>query len=244
VIAGVPVALALVGLAGALVAFIERAGDEGQGGADGLGPLRQARHVPLPGALPGMLRARGRSGGGARSMPRDGGAGEVRRLASSARGGQPVVRAFEAVASAGGPWSSEARLVVAGVQQGSALHDALADWVERTGSHGARLVADAVVLADRSGGSTAEALDAVARSLAQRAELEREVGAAAASARASAMVLVAMPAAFALAIGVADPRVAQLLAGTPGGWVCLGLAAVLDAAGAWWMHRLVARVAR
>jgi tight adherence protein B len=155
-----------------------------------------------------------------------------------------VVGAFQVVAGAGGPWAADAKRVVGAVHQGAALHDALEDWAQRTGSRSARLVADAVVLAERSGGSSAAALDAVARSLAQRAELEREVGAAAASARASASVLVAMPGAFALVVSLTDPRVAQLLVGTPFGWACLASAIALDAAGAWWMRRSVRQVAR
>lgn len=215
------------------------------------GPSRREPSGGLSAAWAG-LRARRRAPAGwqlgrwarARSTIAEGEAGEVRRLASGARTGQPMVGALQAVASAGGPWASEAQRVVAAVHQGAALHDELEAWVERTGSHGARLAVDAVVLAERSGGSSAEALEAVARSLAQRAELEREVAAASASARASAMVLVAMPGAFALVVSVADPRVARLLLATPLGWTCLASAIALDAAGAWWMQRSVARVAR
>lgn len=165
-------------------------------------------------------------------------------MASAVRTGQPMVYALGALASAGGPWAEEAGAVVAAVHHGAPLEQALESWCHRSRSHEVRLVADAVVLADRSGGSTADALDAVARSLAQRAELGREVDAASASARASAQVLVAMPAAFAVVISIADPRVAGMLLGTPLGVACLLAAVALDSAGAWWMRRLVAQVAR
>jgi Flp pilus assembly protein TadB len=42
---------------------------------------------------------------------------------------------------------------------------------------------------------------------------------------------------------LADPAVAGDLLGTPVGLTCLLMAVVLDATGAWWMHRIV-RVVR
>jgi tight adherence protein B len=188
----------------------------------------------------GVLAARTRTWSQERSVAHE--IGEVRRLAASVRSGSPVGRALDELAVGGGPWAPPAGRVVAEVARGRRLHAALDAWAVESNTPGPALVSSAVALAEASGGSTAEALDAVARSLAERAELHREVAAASSSARASAGVLVVIPLVFAVVVAVADPRVGQVLVATPLGLTCVALGLLLDLGGAAWMRRLVRQV--
>ncbi|HEY6531038.1 MAG TPA: type II secretion system F family protein [Acidimicrobiales bacterium] len=101
------------------------------------------------------------------------------------------------------------------------------------------LASAALTLAADAGGSVAAVLDGVTETLRDRVALDREVAALSSQARASAAVLVVAPAVFAVLAAMADPRVARMLLGEPLGWACLAGGALLDAAGALWMSRLV-----
>lgn len=129
--------------------------------------------------------------------------------------------------------------VVRRSRQGTLLQGALDAWVADAPGPARSLFVDALALAGSSGGSQVQALRGVAATLREREELQREVMALGSQARASATVLVVTPVAFAVTVGVADPAVGAFLLGTPAGWACLAIGFMLDAFGAWWMHRLV-----
>jgi tight adherence protein C len=73
--------------------------------------------------------------------------------------------------------------------------------------------------------------------------VRREVRALSAQARASAVVIGIAPVAFLLVVAVADPTAIGFLVGSPAGLMCLGSGLGLDALGALWMRRIVARAA-
>lgn len=122
-------------------------------------------------------------------------------------------------------------------RHGEGLQAALDRWARTRGTPGVRLLADALAIAGRSGGSQRGALVGVQATLRDRESLGREVRALASQARTSGVVLAVTPAAFAAVVALVDSRVAAFYS-TPAGWGCLVVGAALDAVGALWMHRL------
>lgn len=100
------------------------------------------------------------------------------------------------------------------------------------------LVDRSLRLAAAVGGPAAGVLDAAATTLHERAALVREVRALSTQARVSAAVMVAAPLVFAVVAAQVDGRVGAFLLSAPGG-LCVVAGVALDAAGAWWMARIV-----
>lgn len=161
-------------------------------------------------------------------------------VARSTRSGASLEQAL-AAAGAGidGRHGDEARQAVARVSQGVPLDRALEAWEADHPRPGPRLALAALGVAAYTGGPRARSLEAVATTLRTRAAASREAEAQASQALASAGVLVATPVAFAALTAAADARVAATLLRTPLGLGCIAGAGLLDAAGAWWMHRIV-----
>ena len=124
------------------------------------------------------------------------------------------------------------RSLVRQVRLGVALQDALDSWAAESVDPLLGLVADALAIAQRTGGSQERALDAVVAAARDREALRREVRALASQARASAAVMVLMPMAFALIVAVLDPRVARFYVGTALGPLAVGVGLALDGLGA------------
>jgi tight adherence protein B len=103
-----------------------------------------------------------------------------------------------------------------------------------------RLVVGVLTVALASGGTPARAVDGVASTLRERAEVDRELQALATQARTSAVVVTLAPLAFGLLGVLGDQRTAAFLLRTPTGLVCLTVGVVLDGFGAWWMTRIAA----
>lgn len=149
--------------------------------------------------------------------------------------GAPLRTAFERAAGA----SSEPALVsaVAACKLGGDVPEAL----RRAGSDRPALLALAALweVCEGSGAALASALDRAVAGAEQAQRVRREVQAQLAGPRSTVRVLALLPA-VGVGMGVlmgADPL--GFLLGTAWGWGCLLVAAVLEAAGVFWMRRLV-----
>ncbi len=115
----------------------------------------------------------------------------------------------------------------------------------RTGADGQSILLALAALwqvCEGSGAAMAAALDRLVDGAEQAAAVRREVGSQLAGPRATVRVLVLLPligVGMGLLMG-ADP--VGFLLGTIWGWLCLGLAAVLEVLGVVWMRKLVAGV--
>jgi tight adherence protein B len=168
----------------------------------------------------------------------------LEHAARGLRGGLDLVPALGAAADAvGGLHGAEVALVVARVDGGASLPSSLAPWGRDHPRPPVVLAVAALEVAALTGGARARALDGVAATLRGRAAVSDEARALASQSAASAAVLVALPLVVTVLGALADPAVAGDLLGTPVGLACLLAAVVLDATGAWWMHRIV-RVVR
>ena len=97
-------------------------------------------------------------------------------------------------------------------------------------------------VSEDSGAALAGALDRLIAGARQAEQVRREVSAQLAGPRATVRVLALLPL-VGLGMGLlmgADPI--GFLTGTPWGWVCLVVAAVLEVAGVFWMRRLVSGI--
>lgn len=159
--------------------------------------------------------------------------GLVARLAT----GTSLAVALHEGAAHPSPVGSDLADVVRRHRHGQGLQAALDRWAAERATPGVTLLADALAIAGRSGGSQRGALVSVQATLRDRESLGREVRALASQARTSGVVLAVTPAAFAGVVAMVDSRVAGFFS-TPTGWACLVGGAALDAVGALWMHRL------
>ena len=160
-------------------------------------------------------------------------------VARAMRGGATTRQALSEVAgTTSGRLGHELQRAVAEVGAGSGLEAALLALQARRPEPSVRLAVAALLLGAEAGGAHARALEGVAASVRARCGVAAEVRALGSQARLSALVIAAAPLAFTgLAVGT-DRTSATFLLRTPLGLTCLALGLTLDAAGAWWMHRL------
>lgn len=165
------------------------------------------------------------------------------RLAAALRAGQAIGPAIEAVAPAlPEPLRADLAPVAAALAHGAPVATALAGWGRQAdASADVRLVAAALTLGADSGGEVARAVDRIASTLRERAELAGEVRSLATQARASAAVLALAPPAFAGLVATIEPGAVAFLLTTPVGLACLGAGVGLEALGATWMARITRR---
>ena len=159
-------------------------------------------------------------------------------VARALRSGAAIPSALREAATAESLAAEDLRRVLAEVDRGLGLGVALDRWAERRPRPGVRLVVGALSVALASGGTPARAVDGVAATLRERAEVDREVLALATQARASAAVVTLAPLAFGVLGALGDERTAAFLLRTPAGLACLGAGLALDGVGAAWMARI------
>lgn len=138
-----------------------------------------------------------------------------------------------------GPCGAALALVAGRLDAGWPVQAALDRWATDADEPAVALVADALAVAGHAGASQSAALVAVGRTIRDRGDRQREIRALVSQARASCAVLVAIPVGFSAVVAATDHRVARFLATTAAGWGCVLGGLALDAAGAWWMARLV-----
>ncbi len=168
--------------------------------------------------------------------------GLVDDLMASLRGGSSLVQACEVAARRTGPVGQDLSIVLAHYREGMTFQTAIDAWAVRQPATVG--LADALALAGATGASQVRALAGVGAGLREQQALAREVRSLGAQARLSALVMVVTPVAFAAVVSVADPRIRHFLVDTALGWACLGLGALLDIVGGWWMRLLVKGVGR
>ncbi len=138
-----------------------------------------------------------------------------------------------------GPLAADLGGVVARVDAGSTLLDALAQWRAEHPGTPEGVLAGALEVSLIAGGGVAGALEGLAAGLRDSLEGVREVRSQSAQARLSAAVVGLAPAgALGLSL-LGDRRVAGALVGTATGWACLLTGLGLEALAAAWMRRIL-----
>ena len=170
--------------------------------------------------------------------------GLVELLAARMRSGHTVVTALGDAAGASDlgstdPVATDLRSLLARVDHGEPLTDALEWWARRRPLPPLRAVAGALAVAAVTGGAAAEALDGLARSLRDQLGAQAEALAQSAQARLSAIVVGAAPLGYLAFAALVDPGSVGLLLTTGVGRVCLVAGLALDAVAVVWMRRIV-----
>jgi tight adherence protein B len=171
------------------------------------------------------------------------------QLARSVRAGAPLSEAISQVCeSDAGSREMGLEVVGSALQRGVSLDGALVEWGRLAKSRPRLPDVDLIVAAgrfgNRHGGDLASALEAVALTVMDRAELADETAALSSQARASAVVLCLLPVLGAATLCLADPEVAGVLFGTTLGWICIMVAFALDALAAVLGEALIRRALR
>jgi tight adherence protein B len=165
--------------------------------------------------------------------------GAVDQLAAHLRAGGTVLAGLRELARGTGPLAEDLRAVMARVDGGCPLADALARW--RAGCPGPEVavVATALEVASSVGGAVAGPLEGLASGLRDRIEGARELRAQSAQARLSTWVVGLAPlGALGLSL-LSDPRVFAALVGTGAGRACLVAGVGLEALAVAWMHHIL-----
>lgn len=165
----------------------------------------------------------------------------IDELSSALTSGTSPAQAMTSASKLPGPLAAGLSRAVHQIHTGRGMQEVIDEWAGDHRDVGAVLVADGLALADSTGGSRTRALAGVRSTLREADGLAAEIRALAAQTRLSAIVLTLVPVGFAALVAVADARIASFLFATPLGWACLIGGGALDAAGAWWMHRLTGR---
>ena len=122
------------------------------------------------------------------------------------------------------------------LDRGASVADAIAR-VDAGGAH-VRLALGVIATASRIGGPAAASIDRAAMLLRQRAADLDERATQAAQARLSSHVMTAVPLLMLAALVATDGDVRSVVA-SPIGTLCVGAGLTLNAAGWWWMRRIV-----
>jgi tight adherence protein B len=195
--------------------------------------------------LAGALRRRRRSVDRRRAT-----ANLAMQLARSVRNGATLPEAVtQTAALSSGPGTAALARVDRALQRGVAIDDALGEWGQGPGGEApvpedVALVVAAARFGNRQGGDVAGALESVALTLLDRAELAEETAALSSQSRASVAVLGLLPLLGGTLLASMDPEVARVLLTTSLGWVCLLLATILDGAAVVVSELLVRRALR
>lgn len=164
-------------------------------------------------------------------------------LARQLRSGAGVSAALAVVAATShGPLRVDLDGVLARVDAGATLGEAMTWWAETRPLSAVRLTAGAIVVGAVSGGLRARTADGLAAALRQRDRARREAASLAGQAQLSALVMTVAPLAFAAVLAVGDQAARSFLVRSPVGLACLAVGLALDLAAAAWMVRLTASV--
>jgi tight adherence protein B len=164
----------------------------------------------------------------------------VGALSAGLRAGLSLPQAFAyARDEAEEPLRSELVNLVEGIDTGTPITQALADWADANGSEDARLIAGVLDLHRRSGGDLPSVLDGLAGTLRERRAAHREVRALTAQARLSGLILGMLPIAFFAFLLLTSRREMLDAIGTPLGGTALGIGLGLEVLAFVWIRHLL-----
>jgi len=130
------------------------------------------------------------------------------------------------------------REVVAEAKLGSQVGDVMMAVAEREKSRHLMIIASALILHGRHGGSLVEILETVIETIEEEDRLRRDMRSVTADGRLSATVLLAMPPVVLTFVSAINPGYAAPLVTTAPGLALSGCAVVLGAVGWRWLHVL------
>lgn len=176
-----------------------------------------------------------------RELLRDQMVGCTRALANSARAGQSLQQALEAVSAESPlPLANELQRIVGEYQLGRPFADALSDARERLQLDSFSLFASSIIVSLQRGGRITEALERICRSLQENQRVERKLAAQTASGWRVVLILTAFPFLFLLGFAILHPTGTAMMFNTLLGQLLLLIILALVVASLWWSRKILA----
>jgi tight adherence protein B len=164
----------------------------------------------------------------------------VSALTAAVRAGMSVPQAVAyAMREADPPVADGLAELVADIEFGVPLGDAVDAWAERSGSEDALLVAGALDLHRRSGGDLPAVLDQVAATIRERVAVGRETRALTAQARLSGWILGVLPVGFFAFLWLTSRRDIEGALSTPAGLASVLVGLGLEVGAFFWIRSLL-----
>jgi len=164
----------------------------------------------------------------------------LRALASALRAGRSLPQAVEAARDeTAEPLRAALDAALRRMDVGGSLDEALTTLRRVAASEAVADAAETIRIGRAAGSNLPAVLEAAVEAMEDRTRIARDRRAMAAQARMSAAVIAAMPAAFFLIAGSGARRHVRLLLTEPVGWLLLTGGLGLEAAGWFWMRRLM-----
>ena len=133
----------------------------------------------------------------------------------------------------------ELNRVVNETRIGRDLGESLADVARRTDNEDFASITRAIEIHREVGGDLAQVLDHVGETIRDRNQVRGQVRALSAEGRMSAMVLMALPVLMFTVLTLFNPLYSKVFLTTLPGYLMIGVALLLLAAGGFWLSRLI-----
>ncbi|HLT99328.1 MAG TPA: type II secretion system F family protein [Burkholderiaceae bacterium] len=137
------------------------------------------------------------------------------------------------------PLSQELGLLLQQQRMGVSLAEALDALNRRIPNESIALVVAAIKVAGDTGGSLADTLEQISRTLRGRLQLIEKIRALTSQGRMQAWIMGSLPALLIVALNMLDPITMRALWTTPGGWLVLGVVFTLEFIGISLVRRIV-----
>jgi tight adherence protein B len=203
-----------------------------------LGPLPAAATAILGFAGPTLVIktiARRRARAFVRQLP-----DALLAVGSALRAGSTLIKGFELLATRHpAPLSQEFTIVVAEHRIGRQLAESLADMRRRMNAPELDLLSTAVNVSRRVGGNLADTLEALGRTLREKAQMEGKIDALTSMGRAQGWVVSLLPVLICAVLYQQQPERMALLFTEWYGWLVLGVVGAMMAIAAWMIRRIV-----
>ncbi|MEI8039865.1 MAG: type II secretion system F family protein [Verrucomicrobiota bacterium] len=161
-------------------------------------------------------------------------------LANGLRAGAALPQALSAVTGdVGGPVGEEFSVLLQEYHYGVDLSECLERLGKRMPGEDLQLLITAVKLTLQSGGSLAEVLDKITNTIRQRVEFQERLKTLTAQGRFEAIAMASAPLVAFLLLYAIQPSLMQPLVATQGGWMALGVVAVMETIGFLWIRKIV-----
>lgn len=161
-------------------------------------------------------------------------------LASSLRAGYSFLQALDTVSKEiSEPSAGEFQRIVAEIRLGRPIDDALLAMADRVDSQDLRWAVIAINVQRQVGGNLAEVLDIVAKTVRERAYLQRQVNVLSAEGKFSVVVLAVLPFLILLYLSIVNPGYIEPLFTTTAGMILMVAGGTLMGFGIWVMTRIV-----
>lgn len=161
-------------------------------------------------------------------------------LASALRAGSNLTKGLELLATRQPPpLSQEFTIVLAEYRVGRQLADSLADLRKRIDAPELDLMNTAMNVSRRVGGNLADTLEALARTLQEKAHIEGKIDALTSMGRAQGWVVGLLPVFIGFVLYQQQPERMSLMFTQWYGWIVLAVVAVMMAIAAWMIRKIV-----